>query len=129
MNRRELVLAIAEKAEVDRKTAEAMMTAFTEVVTETVSSGDPVTISGFAKFARVETKARMGRNPQTGAAIKIPARKKVRVTPLKAFKDTVLAGRPARKAPAKKAAAPARKAPAKKAPARKAPARKAPAKR
>ncbi len=128
MNRRELVLAIAEKAEVDRKTAEAMMSAFTEVVTETVSSGDPVTISGFAKFARVETKARMGRNPQTGAPIKIPARKKVRVTPLKAFKDTVLAGKPARKkAPAKKA--PAKKAPAKKAPAKKAAARKAPAKR
>jgi DNA-binding protein HU-beta len=118
LNRRELVLAIAEKAEVDRKTADALVAAFTEVVTENVSKGEPVVISGFAKFARVDTKARMGRNPQTGEAIKIPARRKVRVTPLKAFKDTVLAGK-----------APAKKAPAKKAPAKKAPAKKAPAKR
>jgi DNA-binding protein HU-beta len=122
LNRRELVLAIAEKAEVDRKTADALVAAFTDVVTENVSKGEPVVISGFAKFARVDTKARMGRNPQTGEAIKIPARRKVRVTPLKAFKDTVLSGKaPAKKAPAKKAAA--KKAPAKAA------AKKAPAKR
>jgi DNA-binding protein HU-beta len=96
------------------------MVAFVETVTDTVATGEPVAISGFAKFARVDTKARMGRNPQTGEAIKIPARRKVRVTPLKAFKDAVLAGK---KAPAKKA--PAKKAPAKKAPAKKkAPARK-----
>jgi DNA-binding protein HU-beta len=123
VNRRELVLALAEKAEVDRKTAEALLTAFTTVVTEQVSKGEPVVISGFAKFARVDTKARMGRNPQTGEAIKISARRKVRVTPLKAFKDAVLGI----KAPAKKA--PAKKAPAKKAPAKKAAAKKAPAKR
>jgi nucleoid DNA-binding protein len=103
-----------------------MLAAFTEITTETVAKGEPVVITGFVKFARVETKARMGRNPQTGAAIKIPARRKVRTTPLKAFKDAVLAG-PTKKAPAKKA--PAKKAPAKKAPAKKAPAKKAPAKK
>src|SRR5690606_25930520 len=93
LNRRELVLALAEKAEVDRKTADALLAAFTDVVTENVSKGEPVVISGFAKFARVDTKARMGRNPQTGEAIKISARRKVRVTPLKAFKDAVLGGK------------------------------------
>ncbi len=129
MNRRELVLALAEKTELDRKTVDAVMTAFVETVTDTVATGEPVAISGFAKFARVDTKARMGRNPQTGEAIKIPARRKARITPLKAFKDAVLAGKkaPAKKAPAKKA--PAKKAPAKKAPATKAPAKKAPAKK
>jgi DNA-binding protein HU-beta len=93
VNRRELVNALAEAAEVDRKTADAFLATFTDVVTNTVAGGDPVMISGFCKFARVETKERMGRNPQTGEPIKIPARTKARITPLKAFKDAVLAGK------------------------------------
>jgi DNA-binding protein HU-beta len=130
VNRRELVLALAERTESDRRSADEALTAFTDIITETVAKGEPVAISGFAKFARVDRPARMGRNPQTGEAIKIKASRRVRVTPLKAFKDAVLTGKaaPAKKAPAKKAA-PARKAPAKKAPAKKAPARKAPAKK
>ncbi len=82
MNRRELVLALAERTETDRKTADAFLTAFVDVVTETVAKGDPavVSIPGFAKFAKVQTNARMGRNPATGEAIKIPARKKARIT-------------------------------------------------
>src|SRR5690606_5105839 len=51
--------------------------------------GEPVAISGFAKFDRGERKARTGRNPQTGETIKIKASKTVKVTPLKAFKDAV----------------------------------------
>ncbi|MCB1007150.1 MAG: HU family DNA-binding protein [Acidimicrobiales bacterium] len=93
MNRRELVLALSERTEIDRKTVDAVIAAFTEVVTETVAKGDPVSLPGFAKFARVDTKARMGRNPATGEQIKIPARRKARITPLKAFKDAVLAGK------------------------------------
>jgi len=135
VNRRELVLALAERTDTDRRSADEALTAFTDIITETVSKGEPVAISGFAKFARVDRAARMGRNPQTGEAIRIKASRRVRVTPLKAFKDAVLTGKaaPAKKAPAKKAApaknAPARKAPARKAPARKAPAKKAPAKK
>ena len=136
MNRRELVLALAERTDTDRRSADEMLTAFTDIITETVAKGEPVAISGFAKFARVDRAARMGRNPQTGEAIKIKASRRVRVTPLKAFKDAVLTGKtaPAKKAPAKKAAtakkAPVKKAPAKKATtAKKAPARKAPAKK
>ncbi|MCU0267276.1 MAG: HU family DNA-binding protein [Acidimicrobiales bacterium] len=104
MNRRELVLALAERTDVDRKVADALVTAFVEVVTETVSTGEPVSIPGFAKFARVDRAARMGRNPATGATIRIAASRKARITPLKAFKDAVNAGKPARKAAAKKAA-------------------------
>jgi DNA-binding protein HU-beta len=92
VNRRDLVKAIAEETGVDAKTVDAVVKGFTDVTTKTVSSGDPVAITGFAKFAKVQTNARMGRNPQTGEAIQIPARKKVRITPLKAFKDAVLAG-------------------------------------
>jgi len=137
VNRRELVLALAERTDTDRRSADEMLSAFTDIITATVATGEPVAITGFAKFARVDRPARMGRNPQTGEAIKIKASRRVRVTALKAFKDAVLTGKaaPAKKAPAKKAAA-AKKAPAKKATpakrattAKKAPAKKAPAKK
>jgi DNA-binding protein HU-beta len=122
MNRRELVLALAEETETDRKTADEFLTAFVDVVTKTVSTGEPVAISGFAKFARVDRPARMGRNPATGEAIKIKASRKARITPLKAFKDSVNSGKVVKKAPAKKA--PAKKTAAKKAPAKKTAARR-----
>ena len=137
MNRRELVLALAERTETDRRTADEMLAAFTDLVTETVSTGEPVAISGFCKFARVDRAARMGRNPQTGEPIKIKASRRARITALKAFKDAVISGKPVKKAvkktTAKKTTATrataARKTTAKKAPARKAAPRKAPAKR
>jgi DNA-binding protein HU-beta len=128
MNRRELVAALAERLETDKRSADAQLQAFVDTVTDTVASGEVVAISGFAKFARVDRAARMGRNPQTGEAIRIKASRRVRVTPLKAFKDAVLTGkRPAKKAPAKKTAA--KRAPAKKAPARKTTAKKTTAKK
>jgi DNA-binding protein HU-beta len=131
VNRRELVLALSERTDTDRRSADEMLSAFTDIITETVAKGEPVAITGFAKFARVDRPARMGRNPQTGEAIKIKASRRVRVTALKAFKDAVLTGKaaPAKKAPAKKAA-PAKRAPAKKATtAKKAPAKKTAAKK
>ena len=127
MNRRDLVLALAERTETDRRTADEMLAAFTDIVTETVSTGEPVAISGFCKFARVDRAARMGRNPQTGEPIKIKASRRARITALKAFKDAVISGKPAKKAPAKKATV--KKAAVKKAAVKKAPAAKATAAR
>ncbi len=98
MNRKELVNALAERTNTNKVTVDEFVTAFIDEVTATVSTGEPVIISGFAKFIRRQTKARMGRNPATGEAIRIKASKKVRITPLKAFKDAVLGNR----APAKK---------------------------
>lgn len=98
MNRKELVNALAERTDTNKVTVDEFITAFIDQVTATVSKGEPVIISGFAKFIRRQTKARMGRNPATGEAIRIKAAKKVRITPLKAFKDAVLGNR----APAKK---------------------------
>ena len=69
---------------------DAVMKGFTDVVTAVVSKGEPVAISGFAKFAKVERPARMGRNPATGEQIRIKASKKARITPLKGFKDAVM---------------------------------------
>jgi len=134
VNRRELVAEIAARLESDKRSAEAFVQHFVDIITEKVSKGEPVSIPGFAKFARRDSKARMGRNPATGAAIRIKASKKVRITPLKAFKDAALSGRvvrkaaPVKKAPVRKAAV-AKKAPVRKAPVRKAPVKKAPAKR
>jgi DNA-binding protein HU-beta len=122
MNRRELVLALAEQNDTDRKTADAWLNAFVDVITETVSTGEPVAISGFAKFARVDRPARMGRNPATGEAIKIKASRKCRITPLKAFKDAVNSGKVVKKSTAKRA--PAKKNAAKRAPAKKTAARR-----
>jgi DNA-binding protein HU-beta len=144
---------VAVQSDVELKTVVSVLDGFTDVVTAVVSKGEPVSIPGFAKFVKVDRAARMGRNPATGETIRIKASKKARITPVKAFKDAVLApslapklvkgayptldasvaaaGKTAApvaaKAPAKKA--PAKKAPAKKAPAKKAPAKKAPAKK
>ncbi len=113
MNKRELVAAIAANTESDTKTVAKIVDGFVQVTTATIAKGDPVVISGFAKFAKVKRAARMGRNPQTGEPVKIKASVKARITPLKGLKDVVAGTVPAPKlakaAPAKKAA-PVRKA-------------------
>jgi DNA-binding protein HU-beta len=136
MNRRELVNAVAAHTGMDNKSVDAALKGFTDVVTAVVSKGEPVAISGFAKFSKVERAARKGRNPATGEEMMFKASKKARISPLKAFKDSVMTPSTAPKLAAgvwppapKPAKAAAKKAPAKKAPAKKAPAKKAPAKK
>ena len=127
MNRRDLVNAIAAHTGMPPRDVDTVVRGFTEVVTGVVSKGEPVAITGFAKFSKVERPARMGRNPATGEQIKIKASKKARITPLKAFKDAVMTPGAAPKLatgvfPAKKAAPGKKAAPAKKAAAKRAPA-------
>ena len=135
MNRRDLVNAIAAQTGQNARDVDTTLKGFTDVVTAVVSKGEPVAISGFAKFVKRSSPARMGRNPQTGEPVKIKASTKPRVTLLKGFKEAVMTPSKAPKLasgvwpPAPKAA-PAKKAAAKKAaPAKKTVARKAPAKR
>jgi DNA-binding protein HU-beta len=90
MNRRELVNAIAAHSGMETRQVDTCLKATTEVITAVVAKGEPVAISGFAKFAKVERPARMGRNPATGEPIKIKASKKARITALKGFKDSVM---------------------------------------
>ena len=134
MNRRELVQAVASQTGVERRDVDSVLKGFTDVVTAVVSKGEPVSISGFAKFVKVDRPARMGRNPQTQQPVRIKASKKARITPLKGFKDAVvktsLAPKlqrgvwpPAPQAAAKKTAA--KKTTASKAPARRAATKKA----
>jgi DNA-binding protein HU-beta len=141
VNRRDLVIAVSTQSGVDRKDVDNVLKGFTDVVTAVVSKGEPVSISGFAKFVKVDRPARMGRNPQTQQPVRIKASKKARITPLKGFKDAVvktsLAPKlergvwppaPAAKAPARKAAT-ATKTTAAKTTAAKTTAKKAPAKK
>lgn len=90
MNKRELVAAVATHTEYDKRDVAAILDGYMDVVTHVVAKGEPVTITGFAKFVKVDRPARMARNPQTGEPVKVKASKKVRITPLKAFKDCVL---------------------------------------
>jgi DNA-binding protein HU-beta len=90
MNKRELAKAVAVQADVDLRTATNVLEGFTDVVTAVVAKGEPVAITGFAKFVKVNRPARMGRNPATGETIRIKASKKARITPVKAFKDAVM---------------------------------------
>jgi DNA-binding protein HU-beta len=90
MNKRELAKSVAVQADVDLSTVSKVLEGFTDVVTAVVSKGEPVAISGFAKFVKVDRPARMGRNPATGEQIMIKASKKARITPVKAFKEAVL---------------------------------------
>jgi len=74
MTKAELVSAVAEKAGIRKKDAEAALNAFVESVTEALKNGDKVEIRGFGTFFMKERSPRVGRNPQTGKKIKIPAK-------------------------------------------------------
>jgi len=76
MTKSELVAAIAEKAGIRKKDAEAALNAFIEVVTETLKKGDKVEIRGFGTFLMKERAPRVARNPKTGEKVTVPARKK-----------------------------------------------------
>ncbi|MER0476863.1 HU family DNA-binding protein [Streptomyces sp. Edi2] len=81
MNRSEMVGTLADRAEVSRKDADAVLAALAEVTGEVVAKGDEkVTIPGFLTFERTHRAARAGRNPQTGEAIQVPAGYSVKVS-------------------------------------------------
>jgi DNA-binding protein HU-beta len=89
MNKSELIAAIAAKTGETKKSAEAALNAFTEVVTDTLVKGDKVQLVGFGSFEVRKRAARKGRNPQTKEEIKIPASKAPVFKAGKALKDLV----------------------------------------
>ena len=89
MNKTELIAAIADKAEISKKDAAASLQAFTEVVAEELKKGEKIQMVGFGTFEVSERAAREGRNPQTGATMKIPASKAPKFKAGKALKDSV----------------------------------------
>ena len=89
MNKEELVKEVAKKAKVSQKAAADVIAATLETVTKTVSKGQKVTLVGFGTFEPRKRAARSGRNPQTGATIKIAAKTVPAFSAGKKFKEAV----------------------------------------
>ena len=89
MNKNDLVSAMAEKSGLSKKDSEKALKAFEDVVTEELKKGGKVQLVGFGMFDVAERAAREGRNPQTGAAMPIPASKAPRFKVGKTLKDAV----------------------------------------
>ncbi len=75
MNKAELIAKIAEDAGITKTQANACVDSVIEGVTKTLKGGGKVTLVGFGTFSVSKRAARSGRNPQTGAVIKIKAKK------------------------------------------------------
>jgi DNA-binding protein HU-beta len=93
MTKAQLVSLVAEKASITKATANAILEIIAgTAVNETKKNGQFI-IPGIGKLVKSQRKARMGRNPQTGAAIKIPAKTVVKFRVAKACKDAVVPGK------------------------------------
>lgn len=89
MNKGELIDAIAASTKLTKKDVAAVVDAYHQTVTKTLKKNDKVQIIGFGTFETSKRAARTGRNPQTGAEIKIPAAKVPKFKAGKALKDAV----------------------------------------
>ncbi len=89
MNKSDLVNHIAAQADISKSAAEKALNAVTGGITTALKKGDTVTLVGFGTFLTAKRAAREGRNPSTGAKIKIASRKVPRFKAGKALKDAV----------------------------------------
>lgn len=87
MNKATLIAKIAEKSGLNKKQAEAALTAFTDTVVETLKAGDKVQLMGFGTFEVRDRAARIARKPATGEPVEIPAKKSPAFKAGKGFKD------------------------------------------
>ncbi|GAB1474322.1 HU family DNA-binding protein [Bacteroidota bacterium] len=78
MNKAEFISAIAEKAGITKSDANKAIDAFMEVTGDLLKKGEGITLVGFGTFSVKQRPARTGRNPQTGAKMKIAAKKAVK---------------------------------------------------
>ena len=89
MNKAELIDLISEETKMTKAQTERMLDATLDAVKKTVKKGDEVKLVGFGTFTKAKRKARMGRNPQTGKSIKIPATWFPKFRPGAEFKNIV----------------------------------------
>ena len=89
MNKEELVKEIAKKTRMAQKQVAEILGLTIETIEKTVSKGKKVTLVGFGTFEARKRAARTGRNPQTGAVIKIPAKTVPAFSAGKKFKEVV----------------------------------------
>jgi len=89
MTKADLITAVAAKAEITKKDADAAITAFIDAITDALKKGEKVQLVGFGSFEVRQRAAREGVNPQTQKKIKIPASKVPAFKAGKALKDAV----------------------------------------
>lgn len=110
MNKAELVSLIAAKTGETKVKSGEFVEAFISAVTETLKKGDDLTLVGFASLSTVARKERKGRNPQTGADLKIPAHTVVKFSAGKDLRDAVAHTKTAKAKAAKPVKAPVKAA-------------------
>ena len=89
MNKAELINEVAKKTGFSNKDSGAAVNAVFDAISTSLKKKDPVRLIGFGTFETVKRAARKGKNPQTGEAMKIPARKVPKFKPGKALKELV----------------------------------------
>ncbi len=89
MNKTELVAKIAKNADLTKTEAARVLKSFEDTIKETLKSGEKVSIIGFGSFETTNRAARIGRNPQTGKEIQIPAATVPKFKAGKTLKDSV----------------------------------------
>ncbi len=89
MNKAQLVDVISDNVRMTKTEVESVINNAIEMIKKSVKKGDDVTLVGFGTFTRSKRKSRMGRNPQTGKEIKIPAMTVPRFRPGKEFKESI----------------------------------------
>ena len=89
MNRQDLIDAIAEDTEASKAATTRFLDSLITIVQNEVAKGGAVKLTGFGTFEKAAVAARTGRNPKTGAPIKIPSTHKPKFTPGATFKDWV----------------------------------------
>ena len=89
MNRQELIEKVAKDTGMTKTSAAAVMESAIDGIVKTLKKGQTITFVGFGTFKTSVRKARMGRNPQTGAAVKIPKRRVARFSAGKGLKDAL----------------------------------------
>ena len=90
MTQSQLVQALAGKCEITKKEAGSLMTTLAQTAITEVKKNGVFVLPGIGRLVRSDRKARMGRNPATGAAIKIPAKKVVKFRVSKAAKEAIV---------------------------------------
>jgi DNA-binding protein HU-beta len=89
MTKAELIEAMAKDADISKAAAGKALNSLIDNITKSVKKNKKVTLVGFGTFSATKRKARTGRNPRTGEAIKIKASKAPKFTAGKAFKDAI----------------------------------------
>jgi DNA-binding protein HU-beta len=89
MTKQELIEKMAKDADISKAAADVALHSFIDGIVKTLKKGSKVTMVGFGTFSVGKRAARTGRNPQTGAAIKIKASKAPKFKAGKGFKDAV----------------------------------------